>query len=54
MLLKPLITNIIKIMESNMSTQALVKADDGAKQHDELIQLVSFILADEEYVVGQK
>ena len=34
-----------------MSTQALVKAEDGAKQHDELIQLVSFMLADEEYGV---
>ena len=33
-----------------MSTQALVKTDDGA-QHDELIQLVSFMLADEEYGV---
>jgi purine-binding chemotaxis protein CheW len=33
-----------------MSTQALVKIDDGAK-HDELIQLVSFMLADEEYGV---
>ncbi|MDD2366805.1 MAG: chemotaxis protein CheW [Desulfuromonadaceae bacterium] len=33
-----------------MSTQALVKVDDGAK-HDELIQLVSFMLADEEYGV---
>lgn len=33
-----------------MSTQALVKVDDTAK-HDELIQLVSFMLADEEYGV---
>ncbi|HXE97928.1 MAG TPA: chemotaxis protein CheW [Dongiaceae bacterium] len=33
-----------------MSTQALVKVDAGAK-HDELIQLVSFMLADEEYGV---
>ncbi len=33
-----------------MSTKALVKMDDTA-QHDELIQLVSFMLADEEYGV---
>ena len=33
-----------------MSTNALVKMDDAAK-HDELIQLVSFMLADEEYGV---
>ena len=33
-----------------MSTQALVKVDNSAK-HDELIQLVSFMLADEEYGV---
>ncbi|MDD2897481.1 MAG: chemotaxis protein CheW [Desulfuromonadaceae bacterium] len=33
-----------------MSTQALVKVDTGT-QHDELIQLVSFMLADEEYGV---
>ena len=33
-----------------MSTQALVKVDDSAKR-DELIQLVSFMLADEEYGV---
>jgi purine-binding chemotaxis protein CheW len=33
-----------------MSTQALVKIDDSAKR-DELIQLVSFMLADEEYGV---
>ncbi len=33
-----------------MSTQALVKVEDGAKR-DELIQLVSFMLADEEYGV---
>jgi purine-binding chemotaxis protein CheW len=33
-----------------MSTQALVKIDDSVK-HDELIQLVSFMLADEEYGV---
>ncbi|MEI6205638.1 MAG: chemotaxis protein CheW [Desulfuromonadales bacterium] len=33
-----------------MSTKALVKIDDSAK-HDELIQLVSFLLADEEYGV---
>ena len=33
-----------------MSTNALVKLDDAA-QHDELIQLVSFMLADEEYGV---
>jgi len=31
-------------------SNALVKADDAAK-HDELIQLVSFLLADEEYGV---
>jgi purine-binding chemotaxis protein CheW len=33
-----------------MSTHALVKVDDSVK-HDELIQLVSFMLADEEYGV---
>lgn len=33
-----------------MSTNALVKIDDAAK-YDELIQLVSFMLADEEYGV---
>jgi purine-binding chemotaxis protein CheW len=33
-----------------MATNALVKLDDGAK-HNELIQLVSFMLADEEYGV---
>lgn len=33
-----------------MSTNALVKLDDASK-HDELIQLVSFMLADEEYGV---
>ena len=33
-----------------MSTQALVKADD-VKKNDELIQLVSFMLAEEEYGV---
>ena len=33
-----------------MATQALVKIDDSAKK-DELIQLVSFMLADEEYGV---
>lgn len=33
-----------------MATNALVKADDTVK-HDELIQLVSFLLADEEYGV---
>lgn len=33
-----------------MSTQALVKIDENAK-NDELIQLVSFMLADEEYGV---
>ena len=33
-----------------MSTNALVKLDDVSK-HDELIQLVSFMLADEEYGV---
>jgi purine-binding chemotaxis protein CheW len=33
-----------------MSTQALVKVDHNS-QHDELIQLVSFMLADEEYGV---
>lgn len=33
-----------------MSTNALVKIDDNAK-HDELIQLVSFVLAGEEYGV---
>jgi purine-binding chemotaxis protein CheW len=33
-----------------MSTRALVKSDDSAK-HDELIQLVSFMLAEEEYGV---
>ncbi|MBV5339942.1 MAG: purine-binding chemotaxis protein CheW [Deltaproteobacteria bacterium] len=33
-----------------MATQALVKIDDSAK-NDELIQLVSFMLADEEYGV---
>ena len=33
-----------------MSANALVKLDDAA-QHDELIQLVSFMLADEEYGV---
>jgi len=33
-----------------MSTQALVKVDDGGKR-DELIQLVSFMLAEEEYGV---
>jgi len=33
-----------------MSTKALVKMDDAA-QHDELIQLVSFMLAEEEYGV---
>jgi purine-binding chemotaxis protein CheW len=33
-----------------MSTQALVKTDDSTK-HDELIQLVSFMLSDEEYGV---
>lgn len=37
-------------METPMSTQALVKVEDGAKR-DELIQLVSFMLADEEYGV---
>jgi purine-binding chemotaxis protein CheW len=34
-----------------MSTQALVKVSDSGKS-DELIQLVSFMLADEEYGVG--
>jgi len=33
-----------------MATHALVKVDDAAKQ-DELVQLVSFMLADEEYGV---
>ncbi len=33
-----------------MTTNALVKMDDAAR-HDELIQLVSFMLADEEYGV---
>lgn len=33
-----------------MSTQALVK-NNGSAMHDELIQLVSFMLADEEYGV---
>lgn len=33
-----------------MSTRALVKSDDSVK-HDELIQLVSFMLAEEEYGV---
>lgn len=33
-----------------MSSQALVKTTDGVK-HDELIQLVSFMLAEEEYGV---
>lgn len=34
-----------------MSTNALVKTDSGSAKHDELIQLVSFMLASEEYGV---